>query len=346
MNLDDDIQYIKGIGQKKAIGFAKLGVKKAQDLLLFFPVQYQDRTKISEIGNIAFNSQVCIFGKIGEVFQRQLSMSLFLMEIEIFDRSGTICVRFFRKKSPYARFDPFGAIKKDFQTGKFAYVFGDAKWDLRSKYISVNDYEIVENENDCPNAFKKILPVYSGTENISQKHIREAVKTTVEMFKDSYPDISDLITPFKGLEKIKSPQAIEQIHYPKTLEDGEKARRAFALQEFIIFETALAISRHENKVSTKEQKYEIKRNLLTPFRENLNFEFTKAQKRCINEIFDDMKKDFPMNRMLMGDVGSGKTVVALSAILLAVENGYQSMIIAPTEILAQQHFNAIEKMLE
>ncbi|MDR1952727.1 MAG: ATP-dependent DNA helicase RecG [Elusimicrobiota bacterium] len=346
MDLESGVQYLKGIGPKKALGFEKLGIKTIADLLLFFPIQYQDRAKIQPISDIVFDLPVCIFGRVGGFFERKLSMNLFIADIEIFDNTGKTYARFFRKKNPYSQFDAFAGIKRAFEFGKFAYIFGDAKSELGARYISVNDYEIVENPNISPQAFNKLIPVYPGTESLSQKNIRETVKFALDEFGKHYPDISNIIPQFNAVQNIKSYQAVQQIHYPPSLEQAENARRAFAMQEFIILETALALSRSANKILQKKQKYKIEKTLLTPFREKLKFDFTKSQKKCINEIFADMQNPSPMNRMLMGDVGSGKTIVALSAILLAVENSYQTMIIAPTEILAEQHFTVLSSILE
>lgn len=346
MKIEDEVQFIKGIGPKRAQGFLKLGIKYLSDLLLFFPIQYQDRTSTVPISQLFSNSQACIFGRVGNAFERKLSRDLRLLDIEILGDGAKIYARFFRKKSPYAAFNPFEKIKNDFKKDGFVYIFGETQISLGEKFIKVSDYEAVENQQAAPKEFNKLLPIYPGTEILSQKIIRDIVKTALEASKGFYPDISNIIPHFKDVENLKAFQAIERLHYPKTLIEAEQARRAFAMQEFLILQVALNISRFANKKTPKKRAYEIKKNLLSPFREKLNFEFTKAQKRCINEIFEDMRKDFPMNRMLMGDVGSGKTVVALSAILLAIENGYQAMIVAPTEILARQHFLNISAMLE
>ena len=141
-------------------------------------------------------------------------------------------------------------------------------------------------------------------------------------------------------------EAIKKIHYPKSMQEAEFARQSFALQEFLILETALLLSRNNSLQKNKIQKYKIKKTLLSAFKNNLNFEFTKDQKKAINDIFFDMQNQKTMNRMLMGDVGSGKTIVALAAILLAIENGYQAMIIAPTEVLAEQHYLTISNILK
>ena len=345
LNLDSEIQYLKGIGPKRAQAFAKLGIKTVGDFLTFFPAQYQDRTKIISIRDIYKKLQGCIFVKIGDPCERKLSQGLSILDIEIFDGTSMTYALFFRKNNPYSNIDVFAVIRKAFEIGKFAYIYGDAKLERGGRFISVNDYEVVQNETDKPLLFNKIIPVYSATEGLNQKFIRETVKTIVESSCGLYPDISSLIPWFNTIPTLQSSIAIQKIHYPSTLEDAENARRSFALQEFFVLESALSLSRNNIKRNPKIQKYEIQKTLLPIFKNNLKFEFTRDQKKAINDIFADMQNIYPMNRMLMGDVGSGKTVVALSAILLAVENDYQTMIVAPTEILAEQHYLRIINML-
>jgi ATP-dependent DNA helicase RecG len=345
MNLDTEIQYFKGIGPKRAQAFSKLGVKTIGEVLTFFPVQYQDRTKIISLKDIYKYGYGCLFVRVGNSYERSLSKVLSILDVEIFDNSSMSYARFFRKKNPYYFEDIFARIKKDFAQGSYAYIYGEFNLERGGKFISTIDYEIVKDGAIKPVLFNKIVPVYAATEKLNQKLIREIVRNVLGMFGSLYPDISELIHTFKNVPKIKSADAIQKIHYPGNLEEAEQSRRAFALQEFFVLEAALCVSRTAIKKNYKTQKYNIYKTLLTAFKNNLRFEFTKDQKKAINDIFADMQSLYPMNRMLMGDVGSGKTVVALSAILLAVENNYQSMIVAPTEILAKQHYLTISNML-
>ncbi|OEG69215.1 hypothetical protein ATZ36_10770, partial [Candidatus Endomicrobiellum trichonymphae] len=344
LNLDSKIQYLKGIGPVRSQTFAKLGIITVGDMLTFFPVWYQDRTKIVSIRDAYKQPRSCIFGKIGKAYSRQLSRRLCLLHIEIFDGISMGYVRFFRKKNSYSGANTFASIKKAFEPGTFAYVYGSTKAENCGRFIDVDDYETVKNEKDKPLLFNRIMPVYPSTEGLNQKFIRETVKSVLDSVCGLYPDVSDLIPDFNGIPRLKSSLAIQKIHYPAVLEDAENARRAFALQEFFILESALSLSRSNIRKNRKTQKYEIQKTLLTAFKNNLKFEFTKDQKKAINDIFSDMQSIHPMNRILMGDVGCGKTVVALSAVLLAVESGYQSMIVAPTEILAEQHYLTVSNM--
>lgn len=347
INLETEIQYLKGVGPKKAASFLKLGVKTISDLLVFFPSYYQDRTQIIPIQKVLIQGDKnCIFGRVGKTYQKNINANLVMLDIEIIDETGKIYSRFFRKKNAYSKFDAFASLKKNFTSGRYAYIYGSVKSERMDIYIAPDDYEIVDDRSKEPMLFKKLLPVYPASEGLSQKLIRDCIETALSSCKNLYPDISSIIPRLDNITNEPSPLLLTKMHSPSSLFEAEQARRSFAMQEFLILETALFLSRSKNKILPKVQKYEISKNLLTPFKNNLKFSFTRAQKKVINEIFSDMQNPYQMNRLLMGDVGSGKTVTALSAMLLAAENKYQSTLIAPTEILAEQHFSNISKMLE
>ena len=345
MDLTTDIKYVKGIGPKRALALSKLSINTVEDLITFFPRTYQDRTIRTKISNILFNQHYCIFGKITGTHIKKLSTKLSVFSANINDGSGIIIANFFRKVNPYAKFDIFATIKKDFKINSFVYIYGMCEIKFGQKQVSVDDYEIVENENSSTEKFNKLVPVYDLTAGITQKNISSALKLVLNNMANIYPDIISNNVKYKtNLPSISS--AIKTIHFPNSLQEAELARQSFALQEFLLLQIVLTKAKQKNVIKQKGIRYEIKRNLLTPFKNKLKFEFTNAQKKAINEIFNDMMSTKIMNRMLMGDVGSGKTVVALSAILLAVENGYQTAIVAPTELLAEQHYLTFKNMLK
>jgi len=346
MNLFSDVKYIKGIGPKRAHLLSKLSIKTAEDFLTFFPRAYQDRTKITKIKDVLFFGHYCLSGKITGVYEKRISRGLSVFSADIQDETGIISANFFRKVNPYSKFDIFATIKSCFQPGKYAYLYGICEIKFAQKQISVEDYEIVNDYSDNTEFFNKILPIYDLTAGISQKILMSASKSVISEVSAFYPDIISEIQSLKNNFNIMPVnQAVKTIHFPKTLQEAELARQSFAMQEFLILQIMLLISKNKNQIKKKIQTYEIKKTLLTSFKNKLTFEFTKSQKKAINEIFSDMKSGTVMNRMLMGDVGSGKTVVALSAILLAVENGYQAVIVSPTEILAEQHYLTFKNML-
>ena len=336
MNLYQDIQYLKGVGPKRAKALNKLNIKNIADLLTFFPRDYQDRTVIMPIGASKFSDHKCIFGKITDSYTKKLSKNLAVFCIDVADKTGTVTGEFFRKVSPYSKYDVFETLRKNLAVGKYVYLYGIQNSIFK---FSIEDFEIAENEQIKPLFFKRLLPVYNLTFGITQKILLNLMLTVVKQFSTNYPDIvPQNIMPIH--------EAIYKLHFPTSLQDCELARQAFALQEFFILQLMILIAKNRNNIEQKKQKYQIHKTLLSKFKQNLLFDFTKAQKKAINEIFNDMLSPKIMNRMLMGDVGSGKTVVALSAILLAIENGYQAAIIAPTEILAEQHFLTFGNLLK
>ncbi|MDD3052889.1 MAG: ATP-dependent DNA helicase RecG [Endomicrobiaceae bacterium] len=346
MNLSSDIKYIKGIGPRRSSLLAKLEIHTIEDLLTFFPKTYQDRTKIIKIKNILFNQHCCIFGKIINVYEKSIAKNLSVFCVDIDDTTAVLSAKFFRKVNPYSKFDIFSGIRSSFIVGKQAYLYGICEIKFGQRQMSIEDYEVLDNEFDKTELFNRLLPIYDLTAGITQKTLLSIIKKTVNEASVFYPDISniDIIKSTTNIMPIQ--QAIRSLHFPKTLQEAEAARQSFALQEFLMLQIILLMAKKKNRKNTKIQKYTIKKTLLTPFKNQLSFDFTKAQKKVINEIFSDMTSNTVMNRMLMGDVGSGKTVVALSAILLAIENGYQAAIIVPTEILAEQHFLTFKNILK
>lgn len=345
MNLSSDIKYIKGIGPRRASLLSKLNIKTIEDLLTFFPKTYQDRTKNTNIKDIFFANHYCIAGKINNVYERRITQRLSLFCVDIDDNTGTLSAQFFRKINPYSKFDIFAGLRSSFLTGKYVYLYGICEIKFGRKQMSVEDYEIMENDSDKPEFFQRLVPVYDLTAGITQKFLITLLKKTVKETSELYPDIiSNTVKTNKFLMSVND--AIKNLHFPKTLHEAESARQSFALQEFLILQILLLTVKKKNTCEKKTQFYKIKRNLLTPFKNILPFDFTKAQKKAINEIFSDMMSNKMMSRMLMGDVGSGKTIVALSSILLAIENGYQTAIIVPTEILAEQHFLTFTNILQ
>lgn len=336
MNLYENIQYLKGVGPKRAKALNNLNIYNIADLLTFFPRDYQDRTVILPIGASKFLEHKCIFGKIINTYTKKLSKNLAIFCIDIEDNTGKVTGEFFRKVSPYSKYDIFESLKNNLSVGKYVYLYGSQNGIFK---FSIEDFEVVENPQKKPLSFKRFLPIYNLTSGINQKFLLNLISYSVTEFSKSYPNIvPQNIMPISD--------AIYKLHFPTTMQDCELARQAFAMQEFFILQLMILIAKNKNKADKKIQKYQIKKTLLSTFKQNLTFDFTKAQKRVINEIFNDMLSSKIMNRMLMGDVGSGKTIVALSAILLAIENGYQAVIIAPTEILAEQHFLTFGNLLK
>lgn len=341
------IEHLKGIGPAKAKLFERLGISSVADLLHYYPRTYQDRR---ENAAAELNPPSLTVFK-GKVLRTQLIPARSVLIFKAFladEKNNQIECTWFKKRSFRAfRFDPFALIKKDFKTNAQVWVIG--RKENRNHFfdhkITVEEYYPAAAPDSAWHA-GRITPIYALTEGLTNKQFRLFMQEALhEAEAAGEPDI----LPPALSEKRKflgSAQALRAVHFPNSLAELENARARLAYEEFLLLATAWGVKRTQTKAVAKGYTYEIKKHLLTPFRQNLGFEFTNSQKKVINEIFADLQSPLPMNRLLQGDVGSGKTLVALSAMLLAAENGYQSAIMAPTEILAEQHYLTFQKILK
>ena len=208
-------------------------------------------------------------------------------------------------------------------------------------------YSIMEDEilGESNINLARIVPIYPLSENLNIKTLRKAIFNTIQLFKN---DI-ETVLPRKVIDKynlMEKREAVEQMHFPKDNNSLHNARYSLVFEELFLIQLKLALLREENNKSISSIPLEIKKDgLVMRFINGLPFELTGAQKRAVNEILNDLNSTKPMQRLLQGDVGSGKTVVACIMLLAAIENGYQAAIMAPTEILAQQHYNNLVKWL-
>ena len=341
------IEHLKGIGPAKAKLFERLGISSVADLLHYYPRTYQDRR---ENAAAELNPPSLTVFK-GKVLRTQLIPARSVLIFKAFladEKNNQIECTWFKKRSFRAfGFDPFAPMKKDFKTNAQVWVIGrkENRNNFFDHKITVEEYYPAAAPDSAWHA-GRITPIYALTEGLTNKQFRLFMQEALhEAEAAGEPDI----LPPALSEKRKflgSAQALRAVHFPNSLAELENARARLAYEEFLLLATAWGVKRTQTKAVAKGYTYEIKKHLLTPFRQNLGFEFTNSQKKVINEIFADLQSPRPMNRLLQGDVGSGKTLVALSAMLLAAENGYQSAIMAPTEILAEQHYLTFQKILK
>lgn len=348
MNPTRTLQRLKGLGPAKAKLFEKLGISTLTDLLHYYPRTYQDRRPDEKPNDYNSNSLTVFKGRVlrtQEIPAR--SVLIFKAFLENEQGNQIECTWFKKRSFGRFRFDPFGPMKKDFKLNAEVWVIGrqEDRNNFFGNKITVEEYYPAADPLSALHT-GRLTPIYSLTEGLTNKQFRlfmhEALQTEA---LQTEPEI----LPPALLSKRKllgSTQALRGIHFPAGLAELDAAKARLAYEEFLLLATAWGIKRTQTKILEKDYSYEIKRTLLTPLRQNLGFQFTNSQKHVINEIFRDLQSPRPMNRLLQGDVGSGKTVVALCAMLLAAENGYQAALMAPTEILAEQHFITFEKMLK
>ncbi len=341
-----DITFVKGVGPKVGYLFNKLGIFTVLDLLQCYPKKYIDYSKHTLIKNMKENESVTVFGCVRSVNAFTTKNKLSILKLCIEDNSGKLELNFFYAKANRVLLERY---KAQFPIGANIMVSGVAKLDNYSGKITLDkpQYQIVTADFDDKQNLNmgRIVPIYPLVERLSAKTLRTAIHNSIKMFKSKIENIlpSAIIDKY-GL--ISKADAIEQIHFPESMEKMEKARFSLVFEELFILQLKLILFREENNRELKAIPIKIKENgLVQTFIKNLPFEMTDSQKNAVREIVNDLNSEKPMQRLLQGDVGSGKTVVALVMLLSAIENGYQTAIMAPTEILAQQHYNNIIQWL-
>ena len=337
-----DVMYIKGVGPKIAYKLNKLGIYTAQDLLMYFPRKHIDYSSRTLIKNLKEGENTTIFGYIKSVSAFNTKNNLAVVKVVIADESGRLDLSFFQAKSNRFMLE---RIKAQFPRNSAIMVSGTVKMNNYDKRLTIDkpSYSIMTGEFlDGKNSnlnLARIVPIYTVCEDLSIKVLRRAIYNAIQLYKNDIENvIPDFIREKYGI--LNKREAVEQIHFPETEEMLSKARFSLIFEELFLIQLKLVRLREENTEKHSSLALKIKeKGLVHKFINSLPFELTGGQKRAVNEILNDLNSDKPMARLLQGDVGSGKTVVAAIMLLAGVENGYQGALMAPTEILAQQHYN-------
>ena len=341
LSLKSDVMYLKGVGPKLAYLLNKLGIYLVSDLLYYFPRKHVDYSTRTRIRDLREGETTTIFGTIRSVEAFTTKNNLGIIKVRINDGSGSLGLNFFASKSnKYA----LERMKSQFPKGNGIMVSGTVKVNSYDGMLTLDKptYSIMESFDEGENKnlnLARIVPVYALSENLNIKALRKIIFNAIQLFKSDIPTV----LPEYIIEKyhlLPKSEAIEQIHFPSDKEKLSQARYSLVFEELFLIQLRLAILREENNKHISSIPLEIKRDgLVMKFINSLPFKLTPAQQRAVNEILNDLNSTKPMQRLLQGDVGSGKTVVATIMLLAAIENGYQAAIMAPTEILAQQHYN-------
>lgn len=345
---DTDIMYLKGVGPKVAYKLNKLGIYTIQDLMLYLPkkhIDYSSRTLIRELKE---GETTTVFGYIKSVSAFNTQKKLSVVKVTVADESGRIDLSFFQAKSnrfmlerTKAQFPVNAGIMLSGKVKRNNY---DGKLTFDKPTYSIMTGEFLEDKNSNLN-IARIVPIYTVCEDLSIKVLRRAIFNAIQKYKNEIENvIPDFIREKYGI--LDKRIAVEQIHFPESQELLEQARFSLIFEELFLIQLKLVRLREQNAHTHSALALKIKeKGLVRQFIDNLPFELTGAQKRAVNEILNDLNSDVPMARLLQGDVGSGKTVVATIMLLAGVENGYQGALMAPTEILAQQHYNNLQQWL-
>ena len=347
MELSQPIQYLKGVGPKRGELFSKLGIATVKDALYYFPYRYEDRGNFKKIARVSYGSYETVTGTVisaENVTTPRRRMKIF--ELTVKDETGHVTGIWFNQ--PY--------MSRVFQEGAKVILYGLVKQDQYKHYRPVMEnpeYELVdeggEGGDDTVHT-GRVVPIYKATAGLSVRQIRSIIKNVVDEYA---PKLGEFL-PDEMLVKYKIPAlpiAVKEVHFPSAEVDvtllnakGTRAQKRLIFDEFLLLELGLlAMKKGRTHVSGRVLKGD--GVLRRAFRERLPFNLTAAQENAVQEISRDMERPARMNRLLQGDVGCGKTVVAMMAVLQAAEAGVQVALMAPTEILAEQHYLNVKKWL-
>lgn len=353
------IQYLKGVGPIRAKGFNKNGIYSDIDLLFFFPRNYISRTSLLTLKQIQgmllkdnyllqeneeFNlrQEVALLCKITKKELKTSRGNKKFLVVEINDLNGDIARLFFWQYAEY--------YERLLERGQFFIIYGMPEFNLYNGIVFHHpEVERLDKIDEAELQRGETLPIYTINSffksskinnKILRKIIREAIPSVILKLEDFLPKE---VLAKQNLPDIKF--ALKNIHFPDDMAQVQIIRNKFKFEEALLFETLLAHYRNTTHERLSAPKFRIINGILKEFKDNLPFELTSDQKKVISEIFSDFQSGKPMNRLLQGDVGSGKTIVAIFAMLMAKVNGYQSAIMAPTELLAEQHYLSLTNLL-
>lgn len=323
------IKTLNGVGPQRAEIFKKKGIKTVDELLYYFPRGYEDRTSFCEIRDIKDGEYACISATVySPVREARIRKNFTIYSMTVFDDSGQIKVLWYNNRF----------VKGAFKTGDKVLFYGKVNVKGRQKELENPVYERPEKQH----FIGRIVPIYPLSKNLTQKMIatimEEALKSTGELAEY----IPGAIREKYGICEIN--YAMKSIHFPESFCDYQSARRRFVFEELLLLRLALMKRRVKNQTALRTPFSDTA--CVEEFIKTLPYELTNAQKRAISEICADFTKNTAMNRLLEGDVGSGKTVVAAAGMYVAYKNGFQSAIMAPTEILAFQHFESFSQFFK
>lgn len=328
--INESIQYVKGIGPKKAEKLNKLGIYTIKDLLYYFPRQFEDRSIIKKIAQLEDEEKVTVKALITNIESYTPKKGMTITRIDVKDDTGFAKLTFFNREY----------IKNTFRVGDSILAFGKVK--KNGRFVELNSCEL-EYLSASPKNIGKLVPVYPLSYGVTNKDIMNTVRMVFESKDIKIPEYMPeyILKKYRlcGIE-----YAIKNIHFPKDKESLKIALYRLIFEELLVLQLGLFMYKGG---SSDEKGILFKRNQrLDEVLKSLPFSLTRAQNRALNEIIDDMCSEKVMNRLVQGDVGSGKTVVALLALAECVFNGYQGALMAPTEILAQQHYESFTETFE
>src|SRR5438552_515309 len=338
--VSQSLEELNWIPRPRLLALRRLGIETVEDLLTHFPRRHEDRTEFPRFPREESDVPVCLCGEVVKTSLRRFGgwkkiFEATLQESQANALSEPLVCRWFN----------LHYVQKMIATGQRIVFFGKQR--LRAKRICMDhpEFEVIENDEEISIHFRRITPIYPATEGLSQRVLRSMVYRLLNELRPAAAEFETLLPRALMNGDMTRVAAVHAIHFPESWEQRVAAREHLVLSEFFAMQMLIASRRTDASIRTG-QAHCGSGALLGKFLESLPFELTGAQRKVIAEIRRDLAAGHPMNRLLQGDVGSGKTVVANAAMLLAVEGGYQAALMAPTQILAEQHYDVLRRWLE
>ncbi len=334
MELSTSIQYIKGVGPKRAKDFSKLSVYTVEDLLFLFPNRYEDRRSITPVTAVKIGEKGSVIAEVMAVESTEVRRNMNVIKARLRDENGNFFVAVWFNQR-YIKDVLRRGVKGVFY-GKVEYKFGELN-------MVSPEFEVLGASELLDINMGRIVPVYPLAGKLRQKQMRKFLWTVIEECIDQLPEVLPdyLLSKYNLMGRGK---AVRSMHFPSSFDELQRARKRLIFEELFLLQVALSIRRKNYRDKHKGYRFLIDESEIKRLLGLLPFELTSAQRRVLNEIFKDLSSGFPMYRLLQGDVGSGKTVVAVLALIVAWHNGYQGAMMAPTEILAEQHYLSVKDM--
>lgn len=335
MELSDDVRMVKHVGPKKAQLLKKLGIETVYDLVTYYPRAYEDESMISHISELHAGERESVLGTIMNISERTVRRNMTILKVMISDGTGFVQVVWFNQRY----------LKKQLKTGSRIFIKGKVQYAYgghgQLSISNISDYQILDDEESPETG---IQPVYAATEKITQKYLRSIMHAVL----DEMPAVPEML-PESLLQKtgmMRRRRAMSAIHFPDDYDELRQARERLAFEELYIIQCGLFLLKKESRDNKNGVRHLISSHLVDKVIKGFPYTLTRDQEKAWREIEADMERNMPMRRLLEGDVGSGKTAIAALALTKTVENGYQGALMAPTEILARQHYENFSHMLE
>jgi len=331
--MTDDIRYLKGVGPRKGELLNRLGIYCLDDLFYYFPLRYEDRTNFKLIKDLKEGEIVCVQTRIAARKLRRILYRKSIYEVALEDESGIVRAVWFNQ--PY--------LNDYLEVGDQVIVYGKVSLYKGKLQLNAPQYEKVDEDDSDTLHVGRIAPIYRSTQGLHQKFLRRIIYQSLSGAQKLNEPLPFHIRKEKDFPNIR--QSLLHIHFPQTFEEAERARERFIFEELFISQVLVYLRKAKHRTQ-QGIAFSVSDEFIVKLKKRISFTLTASQEKVLGEIFSDMGKTYPMHRLLQGDVGCGKTVVALFSLAVCAESGYQAAFMAPTEVLARQHHVVLVDMFK